>query len=318
MRNSFAPRLCQLEVKRLIILMGLIAATLLICQSLMPLYRNAIGSYLTVDHDILEGKGANFHLKDSSENLLDVGVNAEVEVPYTASTSTSTSTEPDVNGFEFVKGNNIHDPVIDSNDRQKASDLEDEGMKVTAEFIGKAKFIDDFKLDENLPVENTLLESTKQKENEVLERDDKTRHNLSIQQIIRPYGNISANANPKEFKTESIEEVHRGNALLRLPLISLGNDSYSEHLVSDTNTSPASQLSLPNDHISSEYNRTSETTSPIVKKKSCDTPPKSVTLISEMNRILLRNRRASRSMVISKFLLSNLICVSMNGSVLTT
>lgn len=63
---------------------------------------------------------------------------------------------------------------------------------------------DDFKLDENLHTDNISLEGTKRQEDEqIFETDGITRRGLSVERIIRPDGNISADANPKE----SIEKV---------------------------------------------------------------------------------------------------------------
>lgn len=86
------------DVRILIILIGLIAATLLVCQSLTLPYKNALRSLSTVDHDILERKGDNVDHKDSSKKLLDSNIG--VEIPYNASTFVSTELEMGINEFE--------------------------------------------------------------------------------------------------------------------------------------------------------------------------------------------------------------------------
>lgn len=297
MRNSFVPKLFQLEVKRLIILMGLIATALLICQSVVLPYRNALRSLLTLDHDIIERKGDDFHINDSSTNLL----NGDTGVEVPDNVNTSISVEPDMGRIGFKNGGNIHDAGIITRDWQNASGFE-EGLNKITEFIGKGVLDDDFKLDEKLLTDHNSVEGTKTDKDEyILETDGKTRQGLSVEQISRPSGNIASDTNPKDFKSETIRNVRRVNTPLPLPLISSDNNSYLEHSALNANTSAASQVSLPNDHTSSEYNFTSATTARITKNKSCDTPPKLVTSIGEMNRILVRNHRASRSMVINDF-----------------
>ncbi|CAM8931895.1 unnamed protein product [Rhodiola kirilowii] len=289
MRNSAEPKLCQFEVKRWLAVMGLVAATHLLCQSLTLPYGKALRSLLTVDQNILEEKENKFQLNDSSKKLADV--NFGVETPYAA--GTPTSTEQDMGRIEFEKGNTILGAVIDTDD-QNATDIEDEGVKEILEFVGEGESDDDSNVDGSLNADKTSLETLKQLENEtVLEMAGKIRHGLSIEQIIRRDGNISADTNPKEHKTESLGEGHKENAMLPSPRDSI---SHSENLVSNANTSLADQVSLPSDITSMESDLTTLRKNPIGKKMRCNTPPKSVTLIDEMNRIFRRNRRASRSM----------------------
>ncbi|KAF2285248.1 hypothetical protein GH714_039104 [Hevea brasiliensis] len=139
---------------------------------------------------------------------------------------------------------------------------------------------------------NSTLESIKsQKSNSIMEFSSKGKHDLSLDQDGKSNHEISTDNN--------LPQKELGHIIIafKSPLIEPEVVSSSTNIIHPRSNGSSSVGSAiqKNDYATSK-NNSAKMNNPSRKKMKCEMPPKSITLIDEMNRILVRHRRSSRSM----------------------
>lgn len=146
--------------------------------------------------------------------------------------------------------------------------------------------------------ESLSLQSVNKQENSsVLDEASEGRNDVPLEQIVKPNDGVSMGKN-LEVNISLASEKHEGidTTIQSLPLAPPVSNTitYLENVVSNATSSVGSAIQQSDGATSK--NDSVMMTSTEKKKMRCNMPPKSITSIYEMNRILVRRRASSRSM----------------------
>lgn len=295
MKYSFKmQKLCHTEPKRLLLVLGIVAITHLLCQSVLLPYGTALMSLMADGEVPIRGK-SSFLIRHSSEKSVVVG-NSDL---------TDTLFVGKVEGSK--KNEEREEPGDDDGttriEKSSESNFASEGRTLdnVVELFEDDQYIDDgFQHDNTLVLDESFkFGNNKDHENSSIpETTIKTRHGLSLEQVVKPNGEISADSFLEVDTSLTPGKVGSGDTAIQPPpltsppVASSINITILKKLGSDASSSVGS-ATLQSDLMASKNN----SANPGNKKMRCDMPPKSVMLIDEMNHLFIRHRASSRSVV---------------------
>jgi len=274
-------KLYQMEKRRWVFMVGVVAVTYLLFQSLLLPYENALRSLLP----------------DGEIPVHSVAKSVMVRNPLTVYASELSN---DSMVVEVVKNEGVRRAI------GEGGGLERKDSDVENGFASDVKGLDnDFELfvDGNLdsdspPYENVVhvseslaLEVVRNEQNSsVLDEAGEGRLGVSLEQIVKPNNGVSVGKNPEENTSLKSENLKGVDTTIQSPPLAMPRTSititYLENVVSNASSSALQRdgVTLRNDSVMM--------TSTGTKKMRCNMPPKSITSLYEMNRILLRHRRS--------------------------
>jgi hypothetical protein len=283
-------KLYQMEKRRWVFMVGVAAVTYLLFQSLLLPYENALRSLLP-DGEIPVRAESSFRAVHS------VAKSVMVRNPLTVYASELSN---DSMVVEVVKNEGVRRAI------GEGGGLERKDSDVENGFASDVKGLDnDFELfvDGNLdsdspPYENVVhvseslaLEVVRNEQNSsVLDEAGEGRLGVSLEQIVKPNNGVSVGKNPEENTSLKSENLKGVDTTIQSPPLAMPRTSititYLENVVSNASSSALQRdgVTLRNDSVMM--------TSTGTKKMRCNMPPKSITSLYEMNRILLRHRRS--------------------------
>ncbi|KAJ9183918.1 hypothetical protein P3X46_007714 [Hevea brasiliensis] len=308
-------RLSQIKIRRWLLVVGAVAITHILFQSLLIPYGNALRSLLPSGNDLIYDKSSFPILQSSTKSLvvrnpltvdpssfskssiLD-GVVVKDAVSSggsgyvshdTGSQRNSGNTEGDFASEDEDVDNPIELAVDDDGD---SDDFVEEDLDNPIELVVDRNVSDFSSGNAMYSKGNSTLESIKSKKsNSIMEFSSKGKHDLSLDQDGKSNHEISTDNN--------LPQKELGHIIIafKSPLIEPEVVSSSTNIIHPRSNGSSSVGSAiqKNDYATSK-NNSAKMNNPSRKKMKCEMPPKSITLIDEMNRILVRHRRSSRSM----------------------
>lgn len=252
----------QIDRKKWLMVVGLVAMTHILCQSLMLPYGSALLSLLPTDHSTAREE---FKLKS--------------EQSYTTKEALLLNGMKIENGIE-VGGN--------ANEMANNMDIAKEinSVSATISIDTGVDFVEDANLDNDMPFEEVTDANEIDPPGSNLAKGGETRHSLSIEQVVKPSNHILADEiTSPNVKTENVTIL-------------------ASSIIPITVSSPE-ELPTNGKHVLVQ-NDFSSLNSTVKKKMKCEMPPTKITLIHEMEQLLVRHRARSRAMVEILILLSDL------------
>ncbi|KAA8523153.1 hypothetical protein F0562_009576 [Nyssa sinensis] len=301
-------RLFQTEKRRWLFVLGLVAITHLLCQSLMLPYGNALLS-LFPGGELLVREKENILSRQSSDNAWDMTDTSLFGMVQDADNN-NMGGEIGHDNVPVGKGKSLENDIT----------LDEKGQENNLEHVEDGNMDNDFPTEEFVDMDESfaLVNVTNQEYISILEKANETRHVLSIEQIVKPSNRVSTAKTLETDMSIIPDEIGTISTALPFPLVtsppadSLKNETFLKNLTSDGSTSihslafnKSTVIEQINLHLVEENhlllqsdlansNDDSAMLNGSVKKKMrCEMPPKSITPIYEMNRLLVR-RRASR------------------------
>lgn len=307
--------LCQIDKRKWILIVVLVAVTHLFCQTLMLPYGNALRS-LVPDKTVLLPEKISFSIREytvKSAKVAGTLVGKNFSNFDSASVLVHRVDSAD-NGDTGEDGEN--DEGVNGEDEAKLHSNNSDGkaLDIDSDFVEDATIENDNVFDEvvDMDVETTMQNSANQIHTSILQKNDKSREDLSLEQVVKPNGELSADSeldanrssmqiDTKTTSATNLSSVTDSNHLDPLPLVTLGlNESNNVRTArKKSSTGDLTQL-LPNhrNHSLVQMDITvSSNGSPVKKKMRCMMPPKTITSISQMEKLLVRHRARSRAMV---------------------
>ncbi|KAK4343428.1 hypothetical protein RND71_036522 [Anisodus tanguticus] len=287
----------QIDKRKWILVVVLVAVTHLFCQTLMLPYGNALRSLLSESKILLPEKMSLSSGESSVVKSANVGDSlsnfdyANVLIDRVKSTDKGDEgedgeTDERVNEEEDVKLRSIHSVG-------KALDND-------SDFVEDATIENDNLFDEVVDVdeETTMQNSGNQIRGSVLQNNNESRLDLSLEQVVKPNGELSADSELDANRNSVLNDAkvvsnESSNHLDHLPLVTIDEKNFIHTANNESSTRDLTQL-LPNHGNHSLVQ--SDTNTPVKKKMRCMLPPKTVTSISQMERLLVRHRARSRAM----------------------
>ncbi|XP_073154646.1 probable glycosyltransferase At3g07620 [Henckelia pumila] len=275
--------LLQIERRRWLFLVGLVALTHLFCQSLMLPYGNALLS--------LFPDAKNDEVVKDSESSKQSSVKGIV------------NDHKEVDTRKLYKESQLVPKGGTSNSYKVGGDIENEKVPVEKDQEMKIKLaLDDADMDNDFDfVEDETLDDENIDTEEFMTQNDtllqigpgESRHNLSLARVKKgSLGNMMVDAD-----TKTIEETtsNGGPTNISLVLVTpaavlLNSSIVSKNMGFDARKANGSALDESSDRTEKVL-----ISKPVKKKMRCDMPPKTVTTLDEMQSILLRNRARSRA-----------------------
>lgn len=310
-------KLCHFEKRSWLFLVGLVAVTHFLCQSLMLPYGNALWSLLPGDGLPIRVKGSFLSRSSSVKSVM---IGNSIFVNDSDSVDTTLFVGMLKNNDKYYVGREIgHIDGLMGENRSMENNMT-LGRK---DLVNNPKHVedvienDDFPsedfvdLDENSAVENIRDYSS------FLEKANESTRSLSLEQIVEPSDGTSAE-NILEADTTMMPEI-RGvvpsPSIVLTPIDSSINITSSVNLASNVSIAIGSaalnrssggsgkrvlskdetHVQLQSDHAMLKNNSAMKNDT-IGKKMRCDMPPKTIMSINEMNQLLVRHRRSSRAM----------------------
>lgn len=304
----------QIDRKKWLMVVGLVAITHILCQSLMLPYGNALLSLLPGDQST-----AHEELKLKSEQSY--AKSLIVDVPLYVNTSNATKEVLLLNGMKT--GNSIEFGGI-ANEMANNVDMANGTNAVSARISIDTglDFVEDANLDNDMPFEEVIdadeidpLGSDNKKGGFDLATSGETRHSLSIEQIVKSSNQILADEiTGASVKTESgTTPSSSSSAPTEFPSVEDASDNVTI-LASTVSTtavsSPAGsengnqieelptnrKHALVQNDFSSSNNFSDLSQGPSEKKMKHEMPPTKITSFHEMEQLLVRHRARSRAM----------------------
>lgn len=304
----------QIDRKKWLMVVGLVAITHILCQSLMLPYGNALLSLLPGDQST-----AHEELKLKSEQSY--AKSLIVDVPLYVNTSNATKEVLLLNGMKT--GNSIEFGGI-ANEMANNVDMANGTNAVSARISIDTglDFVEDANLDNDMPFEEVIdadeidpLGSDNKKGGFDLATSGETRHSLSIEQIVKSSNQILADEiTGASVKTESgTTPSSSSSAPTEFPSVEDASDNVTI-LASTVSTtavsSPAGsengnqieelptnrKHALVQNDFSTSNNFSDLSQGPSEKKMKHEMPPTKITSFHEMEQLLVRHRARSRAM----------------------
>lgn len=297
MKYSFQfPKICHVETRRWLFLLGVLAVTYVSFQSLLLPYGNALRSLLPQNEVQEQFKGSGvFSIHSSAKSVM-------VRNPLTVHSSLDFIDVSMFSGVEKDAGNSGLGGEIGHDRGRKGKDVHKE-----IDLILEEKGIDNTfantihrNVDHNFPSENVVdtngslaLVSIENQENgSVQDKANVAKYGFPLERIVLPNyetsteNTLKENSNLAAKKSDGVKSGFPSSPLILPAAASLANA---------TNASVGS-TSFKSDVVTSK-NGSVVMKNPGRKKMKSELPPKSITSIYEMNHILVRHRASSRSLV---------------------
>lgn len=295
----------------------LVAITHLLCQSLMLPYGNALLSLLPVGEVPIKGKD-RFSSRKSDAELTMIDGSSLVNASELAGITPIVGQVEDADNFKLVG-------VDDREPREKVKDKEN-NVTLNAEGLDNdPMLVKDTNVDHSFPLDKKRDTDWFASENGEIQEDDfaltktgESRPGLSLKQILKP-STVVMEKSVQDVDTNLIPETtwtiggSLPSSLVRSAEVNSSiNITFPSNLTSSVSTSnglttnntsfeeqfkelpnDVNHILLPSDFLSNVSIKISNS---VKKKMKSEMPPKSVTSIYQMNRLLVRHRRASRAM----------------------
>lgn len=290
--------LLQIEKRKWLFLVGLVALTHLFCQSLMLPYGSALMSLLPSGEKASKSSNQSPFMTVMPENAYNIGIsnanNASLLVGGVKySKSYHSAAEAEDNEVSMVK------------DEERRINIASDSEAMDNDFDFDFDFVEDETLDNDNPFQpnRDMEEGFKMQHEESQEHGSK--ENMSI---------IFSDANTRTMQDESSTVgtptslplvVSQAADLLIKSVVETNSGSRER---TSTDFAPAVSLktkklsdgkdnSMLQNKFSVPSNGSLLESKPVKKKMRCEMPPKTVMLIDEMQRLLVRHRARSRAMV---------------------
>ncbi|XVE98113.1 hypothetical protein REPUB_Repub03eG0077400 [Reevesia pubescens] len=133
-----------------------------------------------------------------------------------------------------------------------------------------------------------------------MESTDEAGHGFTLEQVVKHGQEVSTGKILENNTTQRPKELGDVNTMSQSPTLaspvmsSMVNKTYLRNSISNASSSVHS-TSLQSDHVALQ-NNSAMIARPGRKKMKCEMPPKLVTTIDKMNRVLVRHHRSSRAM----------------------
>ncbi|KAL7168092.1 hypothetical protein ACSBR2_038522 [Camellia fascicularis] len=312
-------KLCHFEKRSWLFLVGLVAVTHFLCQSLMLPYGNALWSLLPGDELPIRVKGS-FLSRSSSVKSVMISNSIFVNDSDSDSVDTTLFVGMVKNNDKYYVGREIGH--IDGSMGENRS-MENNMTLGRKDLVNNPKHVEDVIENDDFPSEdfvdldeNSVVENIRDY-NSFLEKANESTRSLSLEQIVEPSDGTSAE-NILEADTTMMPEI-RGvvpsPSIVLTPIDSLINITSSVNLASNVSivigsaalnrssggaekrvlSKDETNVQLQSDHAMLKNNSAMKNGT-IGKKMRCDMPPKTIMSIKEMNQLLVRHRRSSRAM----------------------
>ncbi|XP_060209824.1 probable glycosyltransferase At3g07620 [Lycium barbarum] len=263
----------QIDKRKWILIVVLVAVTHLFCQTLMLPYGNALCSLLSESKILLPEK-------------ISLSVTESPVVEKSANVGDSLS--------NFDNAHVLIDRVKSTDKGDAGEDGEIDEVKLRSiHSVGKALDNDsDFVEDATIENDNLFDEVVDMDEETTMLKNDESKQDLSLEQVVKPNGELSADSeldanrnsvlnDTKAASLTNLSSVVASNHLDHLPLVTINERNFIYTDNNKSSTGDSTQLLQR---------------SPVKKKMRCMLPPKTITLISQMERLLVRHRARSRAM----------------------
>ncbi|XP_044464655.1 probable glycosyltransferase At5g25310 isoform X2 [Mangifera indica] len=277
----------RVQTRRWFLVVGLLAVTYLLFQSLLFPYGKALQSLLP-DGEVLD---------ESSLPTLKTLTKSLVRNPLTVNASDKTS---DSVFREFVEdedyynlgGDTGHDSGLNEIDRDLNDDFVTEGIGQDSSIeLVTDREVDDEDVEDL--IDSSALDSAKDRENSSIpELPTEARHDLPLEQIVKPNREVSTENTQERHASQTAKNL--GPEIVSTTLIPLANITYKKIEVSKASSSVSPVV--PPSNTSTSKNVSALIGSRGKKKMRCELPPKTVISVNEMEHILMRHHRSSRAM----------------------
>lgn len=297
-------KLRQFVTRRLLLVVGVVAITHILFQSLLLPYGNALRSLLPNSNDPIYDQSNISIVQSSAKSVM-------VRNPLTFDTSSLTNDHSMLNGL-LTDANNS-DGGGESKDighdggSNRNSGGKENGFSSEEEDPGNAiELVVDRNADNDFPSENVVnrnetfgLDSVKtQESNSILKLASEGRHDLSPKQNVRSNHEISTEKILHKDTSLTLKELRHVNTAFKTRSVeSQAAASSTKITYLKSNESSSVGSAVLRSHLVTSKNDSARMGNSGRKKMRCEMPPKSITLIDEMNSILMRHRRSSRAMV---------------------
>lgn len=307
----------QIDKRKWILVVVLVAVTHLFCQTLMLPYGNALRSLLP-ESKILVPEKISLSIRESS-----VIESAKVGESLSGTLSNFDDVRVLVHSLKTVDNGDVSedgeiDESVNEGDEVKPHSNHSvvKALENDSDFVEDATIENDNLFDEvvEMDEETTMQNSGNHVRGSVLQKNDESTRDLSLEQVVKPNGELSAdselNANgnivlidTKAANATNSSSVIASNHLDHFPLVTIDERNFIRTASNESSTEDLTQL-LPNygNHSLVQSNTTVSSNgimmmnSTVKKKMRCMLPPKTVTSISQMERLLVRHRARSRAM----------------------
>ncbi|XP_073289729.1 probable glycosyltransferase At3g07620 [Primulina huaijiensis] len=277
--------LLQIEKRRWFFLVGLVALTHLFCQSLMLPDVNTLLSLFpdTKNNEFVKESESS---KQSSGDMGITNDRHKVATPNLNSESQLVRKRKISNSYK-VGGDIENEKELMEKDQEMKIKLSLDGTDMDNDF--------DFVEDETLDDEDIDTEELFVIQNDKLLQigGGESTQNFSLAQVVKgSSGNIIVDADTRKIDETASNggSINISLVLVKPATVSLNNSFDSKHMEFDARKANGSALD-----VSFDKSEKVSISQPAKKKMRCDMPPKTVTTIDEMERLLIRNRASSRA-----------------------
>ncbi|PHU08109.1 hypothetical protein BC332_24598 [Capsicum chinense] len=300
----------QVDKRKWILVVVLVALTHLFCQTLMLPYGNALRSLLPQSKFLVAEKISLSNRESSS-----VVESAKVGESLSGTLSNFDDVHVLVHSLKTVDNGDVsEDDEIDArviNEKDEVKLLSNrsvvKSLENDSDFVEDAIIENDDDLFDDavdMDEETTIQNGVNHGSGSVLQKNDESRRSLSLEQVVKPNGELSADSQLDANRNSVLNDTKAARATNSSSVVASNHpDNLSLATIADSNESSTGDLTqlLPNHslvqsdtHISS--NGLMMMNSTVKKKMRCMLPPKTVTSISQMESLLVRHHARSRSM----------------------
>ncbi|GAV86364.1 Exostosin domain-containing protein [Cephalotus follicularis] len=271
-------KLCQIETRRGLVLVGVVAVSHLLFQSLLLPYGNSITSLPPGGKVPGDDKYSFWTSRSYSKSLM-------IRNPRTINasdfTNTSVLVEGDNDEEDIRVGDMGHLNVLDEEDRDVDSGFTSEND-----------------VDR---IERLVFDSVENQENtNVLESDSGGSHVIILENISKPDLDLSADNMQEEDATVVPKKIEDVYTAFQSPLSASQTSSLLKNITHLNDRESNARYSVGSAAFESDLvmpkNNSAMTSDTGKKKLRCEIPPKSITSLQEMNRLLKRHHSSPRAM----------------------
>lgn len=293
------PKFFQNVNRRWLLVLGVVAVTHTLFQFLLLPYGNALRSLFPNVNDSMYDKSSFAVIQSSKKSVM-------VRYPLTVDKSSLN------NYFKFdgvlENADDSNGGVEEGHDDGTKKNTEDTDHDFSSE-EGDMEVLDDViqlevdrDLEDDFPSEDVkdrhetfASGGVKTEEsNPVLKLANEARFNLPLERNVKSDHDIPTDNVLQQNKSQAHKEFEHVNSTLPVDSQAVASSTKATYLKSNGSSS-IGPAALKSDSAAAK-NYSGVLAKPGKKKMRCEMPPKSVTLIDEMNSILVRHRRSSRSM----------------------
>ncbi|XP_075509768.1 putative glycosyltransferase At3g07620 [Primulina tabacum] len=277
--------LLQMEKRRWLFLVGLVALTHLFCQSLMlpdvntllSLFPDTKNNEFVKESESSKRSSGDMGIANDRHKVANQNLNSESQLVRKRKISNSYK----------VGGDTENEKELMEKDQEMKIKLSLDGTDMDDDF--------DFVEDETLDDEDIDTEELFVIHNDKLLQigGGESRQNFSLARVVKgSSGNIIVDADTRKIDetTSNGGSNNTSLVLVKPATVSLNNSFDSKHMEFDARKANGSALD-----VSFDKSEKVSISQPAKKKMRCDMPPKTVTTIDEMERLLIRNRASSRA-----------------------